>query len=215
MAWMKSRRLHYFAGGIAILFAAFALLRLVFLFAFSGLDLARYAATGDLWTTLLIGLRFDFRLAILVMLPLAFLLMFPRFNMLQQPWLRHAARGYLGLSVVLIALLYVLDFGHYDYLGVRINATVFRFTGNTDISTSMLWQSYPVIWISIAWLLGAALLLTALIKLETLTLRRPAVTVSKGGKAAAWLVTSVAIFFGLLGRVSDINFDNPVPLRWS
>src|SRR5690606_29667415 len=54
-----------------------------------------------------------------------------------------------------------------------------------------------------------------LIKLETLTLRRPAVTVSKGGKAAAWLVTSVAIFFGLLGRVSDINFDNPVPLRWS
>ena len=38
MGWLHSRRLHYWLGATAILFALFALLRGVFFFGFSGFD---------------------------------------------------------------------------------------------------------------------------------------------------------------------------------
>jgi phosphoglycerol transferase MdoB-like AlkP superfamily enzyme len=215
MHWIKSRRLHYFAGGIAILFLVFALLRIVFLFAFSGLDIAQLSARGEFWRTLLIGLSFDLRLAILAMLPVAVLLVLPRFNLLRYPSLRIAARIYLVFAVFGLLLLYFLDFGHYDYLGVRLNATVFRFAGNTDISTTMLWQSYPVIWITLGWLLAGTAVLALFLQLEKRVFSRPPTHFSRTGLATAWAVSAVLVFFGLMGRVADINFANPIPLRWS
>ncbi|MCW8193868.1 LTA synthase family protein [Proteobacteria bacterium 005FR1] len=215
MNWIHSRRLQYFAGGIAILFLLFALLRFVFLFAFSGLEVGERGATAEFWDTLLIGLSFDLRLAILAMLPLALLLIFPRFNLLRCPRLRLVARTYLVLAVFGLLLLYFLDFGHYDYLGVRLNATVFRFAGNTDISTTMLWQSYPVVWITLGWALGGLAVFALFLQLEKRIFSRPPIAVSRSGWAAAWVVSSVFVFFGLMGRVTDINLSNPVPLRWS
>jgi hypothetical protein len=65
MQWLKSRRLHYLAGGTAILLLTLALLRLVFLFGFSDIDL-RAADRIALLQTLGVGLRFDLRLALLI-----------------------------------------------------------------------------------------------------------------------------------------------------
>ena len=129
---------------------------------------------------------------------------------------RQLLRGYLLLAVAALGLLYILDFGHYAYLGVRLNATVLRFAGDAQISAGMLWQTYPVLWITLAWLAGVALWAWALLRLERVTLDRPAsgrvgVLPALGGAA----VVSVLVFFGLLGRASALNLENPVPLRWS
>lgn len=213
MSWLRSRRLHYLAGLTALLFILFAALRVLFLFGFSGLD---DAGAPDVLRTLGIGLRFDLRLALLLMLPIGLLLALPKLRLARLRAFRWLLRGYLGLALAVLGLLYIVDFGHYAYLGVRLNATVLRFAEDAQISAGMLWQSYPVVWIGLAWLAGVALWLYALARLERVTLDRPgprrvgALPAVLGGVAL-----SVLVLFGLLGRVSGLNLENPVPLRWS
>ncbi|MEX1033144.1 MAG: LTA synthase family protein [Cellvibrionaceae bacterium] len=215
MHWLQSRRLHYLLGGVLVLFLLFALLRALFVLGFSSIEAAEYGVDQHFWPTLLIGLRFDLRLAILCMLPMALLAYLPFFNLANNRWSLILARAYLLLGLLALVLLYFLDFGHYDYLGVRLNATVFRFAGDADISTTMLWQSYPVVWIVLAWLALAGLVFAAFLLLERFTLQRRAANISRVQAGLGAVVITVLTVLGLLGRVADVNFANPVPLRWS
>lgn len=213
MSWLKSRRLHYLAGLTALLFVLFASLRVLFLLGFSAVE---SISESDVLPTLGIGLRFDLRLALLLMLPAGILLALPKLRLARFRAVRWLLRAYLVLAVAALGLLYILDFGHYAYLGVRLNATVLRFAGDAQISAGMLWQTYPVLWITLAWLAGAALWAWALLRLERATLDRPpaqrvGVLPALGGAA----VVGVLVFFGLLGRATALNLENPVQLRWS
>ncbi len=214
MHWLKSRRLRYLAGGTLILFLTWALLRLIFLIGFSDVDL-QLVERRDLVEALGIGLRFDLRLALLIMLPLAVLCYLPRWNTVGSRMVRGLGRGYLALALLAVALIYVVDFGHYNYLGERINATVLRFMGDTEISGTMLWQSYPVVWIILAWLGGCAAVLAALATVERMTLAKRPAEISWWNVAFGSAVVVVLVAMGLLGRVSNINLQSPMPLRWS
>ncbi|MBB4866311.1 hypothetical protein HNP46_005216 [Pseudomonas nitritireducens] len=215
MSWIRSRRLHYLAGTVVVLFTLFALLRGVFLLGFSGLPWQTLGENGDALRTLGIGLRFDLRLALLLVLPLMLLAWLPGFNLLRSRAVRYLARAYLALAVGLVLLVYIIDFGHYAYLGVRINATVLRFIEDAQISTGMVWQTYPVGWISLGWLVCLALTLALLRQLERRTLERPATTISRWSVTSGAVSVSVLVLLGLLGRVDNLNLQNPVPLRWS
>lgn len=211
MGALQSRRLRYGVGAIVLVWLLLSGLRLVFLLGFSGLELR----TPDLWETFGIGLRFDLRLAVLILLPLAVLAWLPRWNLMTLPALRWIMRVYLLLALALVGLVYIIDFGHYAYLGVRINATVLRYLQDTQISAQMVWQTYPVLWITFSWLAAAALWTYALMRLERATLDhapRPAGTFALVGTA---VVGVIAVLLALLGRVAHLNVENPVPLRWS
>ncbi|MGU9819682.1 LTA synthase family protein [Pseudomonas sp. LF090] len=211
MGVLQSRRLRYGMGAIGLVFALLAALRLVFLISFSGLDLN----TPALAETLGIGLRFDLRLAVLIMLPLAVLAWLPRWNLTTLPALRWLARGYLVVALAVVGLVYIIDFGHYAYLGVRINATVLRYLQDAQISQQMVWETYPVLWITACWLAAVALWVWALVCLERLTLDREPIVISKWAVACVAVVGVVAVLLALLGRVANLNLENPVPLRWS
>ncbi|MGU9826711.1 LTA synthase family protein [Pseudomonas sp. LF242] len=211
MGVLQSRRLRYGMGAIGLVFALLAALRLVFLISFSGLDLN----TPALAKTLGIGLRFDLRLAVLIMLPLAVLAWLPRWNLTTLPALRWLARGYLVVALAVVGLVYIIDFGHYAYLGVRINATVLRYLQDAQISQQMVWETYPVLWITACWLAAVALWVWALVCLERLTLDREPIVISKWAVACVAVVGVVAVLLALLGRVANLNLENPVPLRWS
>jgi phosphoglycerol transferase MdoB-like AlkP superfamily enzyme len=215
MGWLQSRRLRYGVGAIGLVFALLALLRLVFVLGFSGIDLVAVEDKAQLLQTLGIGLRFDLRLALLLMLPLALLAWLPRWNLVRVPALRWLARGYLLLALGAVGLVYIIDFGHYAYLGLRINATVLRYLDDVQISRQMVWETYPVIWISLAWLAGVGLWWWALVKLERVTLDRPPQPIGTLAVASAAVVGVVAVLLALLGRVEKLNLENPVPLRWS
>ena len=196
MSWLRSRRLHYLVGLTVLLFALFAGLRGLFLLGFSGLQ---DVTDSDVLRTLGIGLRFDLRLALLLMLPIGLLLALPKLRLTRFRPFRWLLRGYLGLAIAGLGLLYIVDFGHYAYLGVRLNATVLRFAGDAQTSAGMLWQTYPVIWITLAWFTGVALWLYALLRLERTTLDRPlthpvGVLPALGGAA----LVGVLVVFGLL-----------------
>lgn len=211
MGVLQSRRLRYGVGAIGLVFALLAALRLMFLISFSGLDLN----TPWLAETLGIGLRFDLRLAVLIMLPLAVLAWLPRWNLTTLPALRWLARGYLVVALAVVGLVYIFDFGHYAYLGVRINATVLRYLQDAQISQQMVWETYPVLWITACWLAAVALWVWALVCLERLTLDREPTVIGKWAVASVAVVGVVAVLLALLGRVANLNLENPVPLRWS
>jgi phosphoglycerol transferase MdoB-like AlkP superfamily enzyme len=213
MTWLGSRRLHFLVGLTALLFVLFASLRGIFLLGFSGISTV---TEPDVLRTLGIGLRFDLRLALLLMLPVGVLLALPKLRLARFRVFRGLIRGYLGLAIAALGLLYIIDFGHYAYLGVRLNATVLRFAGDAQTSVGMLWQTYPVVGITLAWFAGVTLWLYALLRLERATLDRPltrpvGVLPALGGAA----LVGVLVFFGLLGRTAALNLENPVPLRWS
>ena len=213
MSWLGSRRLHYLVGLTALLLVVFVSLRALFVFGFSGVEDLR---EPDVLRTLAIGVRFDLRLALLLMLPVGLLLVLPKLRLARFRAVRWLIRGYLGLAIAALGLLYIIDFGHYAYLGVRLNATVLRFVGDAQTSAGMLWQTYPVLGITAAWFAGVALWLYALLRLERATLDRPqarqvGVLPALGGAA----LVGVLVFFGLLGRAAALNLENPVPLRWS
>ncbi|MEL7550488.1 sulfatase-like hydrolase/transferase, partial [Pseudomonas protegens] len=215
MGGLQSRRLRYGVGAIGLVFGLLALLRLLFAVGFSEVDLSAADQREAILQTLGIGLRFDLRLTLLILLPLALLAWLPRWNLLRLPTLRWLARVYLLLVLGGVGLLYIIDFGHYAYLGVRINATVLRYLDDAQISRQMLWESYPVLWIVLAWGSALSLWCYALLRLERLTLDRPAQTLGRWSLACVSALGIAAVFLALLGRVENLNLENPVPLRWS
>lgn len=215
MTWWKSRRLHYLLANTALFFVLMVALRAVFYAFFSEVSSTMPADSADVLHALGVGVRFDLRLAMLLVLPLLVLAYFPKFNVMRTPSLRWLARSYILLALLFLVLAYFVDFGHYNYLGERLNITALRFVEDTAISLQMLWESYPVVWITLAWLGLAGLFLFLAWRLERATLNRTATRISKGQAALGTVLCIVVVFFAGLGRVSNINIENPVPLRWS
>jgi len=213
MSFLMSRRLRFFAGGTGIVFLLLAALRAVFLLGFSGVSLDENPEA--VWPTLGIGLQFDMRLALLLMLPVGITLLLPRVRERFARQTRWAIRGYLALVLFVLVLIYVFDFGHYAYLGVRLNASAFRYTADAQISTDMIWQTYPVVWITLGWMATVILTLAAFVLLERATLDRPQTTVSRRAAGVGGAFVTALVLIGLLGRYTNINLENPVPLRWS
>lgn len=215
MSWIHSRRLQFLLAGTASLFALFVLLRAAFFFFFSGFGWSELVSDPAIRESLGIGLRFDLRLAILVMLPAAVLSALPRFNFSTVSMFRRLFQAWLWVTTAAILLIYVLDFGHYSYLGQRINATIFRFLGDPAISAQMLWESYPVLWIALGWLVTSVGFMGIMTRLRDSIWRRSPHPAGFVAATVGACVLLVATFFGLLGRVTNINIENPVPLRWS
>ena len=215
MTWLKSRRLHYLLAMTALFFSLMVILRAIFYFGFSEVPGNPDYESGAILSALGIGLRFDLRLALLMMLPLAALAYLPRFNLLNSRLMRLLAHGYLIVALALLGLTYILDFGHYAYLGERLNVTALRFLQDTRDSTLMVWESYPVIWITLGLVASVAGSYWLARIAERKLLQRTAAGISGVQATVGFLVCFTLFFFAILGRVSNINILNPIPLRWS
>jgi len=208
------RRLRYLLAGVFFFFLLFALLRAGFYIWSSEVTLGEGTHAAEVLKTLGVGLRFDLRLAILLMLPLAILAILPRFNLATSRPLRWLGRLWLLAAALAVTLVYIVDFGHYQYLGLRINSSILRFFADAQISADMVWQSYPVVWLTLLWLAASALIFGIMLALEKRTLDRQPRQAGVLPVALAVAATVVLGFLGILGRLEDINPRNPVPLRW-
>jgi hypothetical protein len=215
MAWLKSGRLQYTAGVVALFFLIFVALRAVFYFGFSEVGQTVHPDPGILFQTLYIGVKFDLRLAILLSLPVFLLTWMPRYNVSSSPALRKLARLYIVIALLITLLFYIIDFGHYAYLGTRLNSTVMRFFDDLSISANMMWESYPVVRVALAWLLTVAVANWLVMRLERKTLDREPRPITKLQAVTGTVIVIFLVLGGLLGRFADINIQNPVPLRWN
>jgi phosphoglycerol transferase MdoB-like AlkP superfamily enzyme len=178
---MIRRTLLVFAANLGV----FTLLRVVFLVAFG-----HHLAGADLARAFYLGLKFDARLAALVVVPLAV------------GGRRRWAIALTALFELIVLLCYATDFGSYAYVHQRLNASELEFLHNPLISLHMVWESYHVVWFAI----GILLFLTALV--FALRGKRDAVTHAREPlwQRIALIVFLLACIYGKASRY---------PLRWS
>ncbi len=208
MRFLQSRRLSLLICVALLFFALQVLFRVIFYFGFSDLAHNEAATLPVLLKAWFIGLRFDARLSILLTIPLL-LLMLPRLHLLEKPWARQIASVYVLLVALAISLFSVFDLGHYAYLGIRMDSTVVRFFDDVAISATMVWESYPVLWIT----LGVVIVgLVVHLGISALVKHSFSVAGAQLGKwSVSWrcFVVFMFAFWLAIGRLSD------VPLRWN
>lgn len=179
---MIRRTLLLFAGNIVL----FTILRVVFLAAF-GHPLAH----GDLARAFYLGLKFDARLAALVVAPLVV------------AGTRKAAIALVAVFETVVLLCYAVDFGSYAYVHTRLNASELEFLHNPLISMHMVWESYHVVWFA----LGVIGFLVALV----FALRGGGAKRADVPRDPLWARVAVAAFLlaCIYGKAARY------PLRWS
>ena len=100
----------------------------------------------ELLKAMYLGLKFDLRLALLVCLPLFLLSWIPGLNPIRGKIARYVWLAYFVMIEVLLLFMYFVDFGHYAYLGTRLNAGLLEHLQPLTIAAQMFWETYPVAW---------------------------------------------------------------------
>ena len=211
MRVFQSRRLRFLFASLFCIWSLLLILRAVFYFGFSGFSQDPMGIEqGQLAKALWIGARFDLRLAIILNVPFFLMAYMPRWNLVNSKVMRSLACAWLVLSLGTVLLFYIFDFGHYAYLGIRVDSTALRFFEDTGISAQMVWQSYPVLKIAMVWVV----LLIIYYSIYRLIIHRlfiastdPQISRFQTGLAITLLL--VIGSWGALGRYSL------VPLRWN
>jgi len=163
---------------------------------------------GSLIKALLIGIRFDLRLAVLVNVPLMIFCAMPIVNIVRSKWVRKISNLYIYSFTGLLLLFYSVDIGHYSYLGRRVDVSILGFLDNPRISAQMVWESYPVIIILILLLfifIGFKLIYDMV---PAILLAKPQVKTAKQ-KFLGFTICGLIILFSAWGTLKQY------PLRWS
>jgi phosphoglycerol transferase MdoB-like AlkP superfamily enzyme len=181
----------------------YTIYRLVFLAYFSGHITP--GSSGLVFQNLLLGLRFDLRLATFVMLPALLFINLPLNPAFKVRWMSNIYTALLGF----ITFLYIVDAGYFSYLNTRLNSTVIQFMKNPLISFEMVHESYP--W---PWLLLLILALTAGIYFILRYFIAPKIMGSPVSMNFRTHFAGGVIFFfvGALGIYGSLKM---YPLRWS
>jgi phosphoglycerol transferase MdoB-like AlkP superfamily enzyme len=191
----------------AINWVVFAVFRGAFWAVFH--DTLAGASRAELLSALSIGLRFDLRLALDICLPLAALGWIPILNPATHARARTAWIAYFAAAQCAVLFLYFVDFGHYSYVRIRLNASLVDHLTPVGVAARVAWETYPVVW----GVLGLALLTAAYAWLASRVARRElAEAGAPGGKwkrrGAVALVAALYVL-GIWGKWSWY------PLRWS
>jgi phosphoglycerol transferase MdoB-like AlkP superfamily enzyme len=195
-------------GMAAILLASGTLARLAFMLWFVPADsgMSWIDWSGAIW----LGVRFDLRISLLIVgIPwgLASLPWLGKF--LRPPSLRGLWWLYWMSACTIWALGVIFDSGHYSYLTKRLSSTLFSLARDGSEAVGMVWQSYPVVWISLGlvlWLWICHRFFSRLWKWSS-SISQPAGR--KRQTVGAEIVVIVLAIFFVHGKFSQY------PLRWS
>ena len=116
--------------------------RILFFYLFAELETA---TSKEIQNSFLLGLRFDIKLASLIMFPLVVLVLITNYKFFKKPVYHKITLFYFPLAYLILTLFYLFDFGYYSYLSVRLDAASLRFLEDLKISTQVLWESYPIV----------------------------------------------------------------------
>ncbi len=190
----------------AINLAVFAAFRVAFWVAFH--EALAGASWADLIKAFYLGAKFDLRLALLLLLPLALLGWIPLFDPVRRRAARIAWLAYLTAAQCAVLLLYFVDFGHYAYLRVRLNASLVDHLTPVGVAARVAWETYPLglSFLGLLVLGFAFLRITRRVAQSTLT---PALALGKWPKRAATGALAALYALGIYGKWSWY------PLRWS
>ncbi|WP_315821926.1 hypothetical protein [Paraflavitalea speifideaquila] len=114
---------------------------------------------GELGGTFWLGLRYDLRTVSLLLMLMLIIGSLPWLHPFTSKGGRRFWTILLYIVVFLFLFLFVVDFAHYAYLVQRLNASVLNYLEDAGISLNMVWQSYPVIRLILALVVGTWLIM--------------------------------------------------------
>ena len=158
---------------------------------------------------LYLGLKFDLRLSLILILPL-FLLGGIR---TLSPFEHNATRRFWlfiqGTLFGVVLLFYFVNFAYFSYLHKPLDASIIRFLQNFFISMEMVWESYPIVWLVLLLLSLVAAYIYILNKIILYYSDALVPMHSRKRKLLLGTVATFLVIFGLYGKISYY------PLRWS
>lgn len=155
----------------------------------------------------ILGLRYDARVVCIIGLAMMLLCALPFLNPFKNYKARYFWNILLPFIFIIIVLVSAIDYYHFDYLHQRLNATVLNYVEDAGISFNMMWQSYPLLKISIAIIILFMLARLFFGRLLARYQQQDSFYKRKGSLqyVAAFLVFGIFIF----GKIGQF------PLRWS
>lgn len=101
----------------------------------------------------IMGFRYDARVVCVIGLVMMLICAIPALNPFKNYKAKYFWNILLSIVFMLMILVFAIDFYHFDYLHQRLNATVLNYLQDAGISFNMMWQSYPLLKISIGLIL--------------------------------------------------------------
>ncbi|MGB0891944.1 MAG: LTA synthase family protein, partial [Flavobacteriaceae bacterium] len=195
----------YIFVNVVVLFLYIAVFRVIFYSFFAELD---DVSSAEIQKAFGLGLRFDSKLAVLSIFPLALLIFIVNYRFFKYKTYKFIGNIYLTIVYVTITLFHIFDFGYYDYLDIRLDAASLRFLSNLKISTQVLFESYPV-YKGLFGILILTFLIYKLVGWIYNKLKTNNYNISKKRKAFFIVVPFLLLAFGIY------NSFTHYPLRWS
>ena len=166
------------------------------------------AISSEIQRAFWLGLRFDIKLASIAIFPLAFLILIVNRRFFEYNFYKKLANTYLVIAYIALTLVYLIDFGYYDYLSIRLDAASLRFLEDLKISSQVLLESYPV-FKGLIGLFIFAFLVYKLSKFIYKKFKNTQKQVSKKLKAVYFITAFLILAFSIY------NSFTHYPLRWS
>ncbi len=155
-----------------------------------------------------LGFRFDIKLAVITFFPLAALILIVNYRFFQKKIYQKIATIYLILAYLTLTLFYLFDFGYYDYLSIRLDASSLRFLDDLKISGQVLMESYPIY----KGFFGLIILCFLIVKFSKFiynSFSNHNIIISKKRKTAYLVSTVLLLSYGIYNSITHY------PLRWS
>ncbi|WP_288955092.1 LTA synthase family protein [uncultured Polaribacter sp.] len=195
----------YLFTNIFFTFVYIFLLRVLFYNFFAELE---NVSSSEIKRAFWLGVRFDIKLTVIALYPLAALILIANTNFLETKIYRIFSTVYLVITYLIISLFYLFDFGYYDYLSVRLDASSLKFLSNLKISSQVLMESYPIYKI-IFGILILSYFVFRLSKIIYKSFTNQDNLISKKIKNFYFIGTILILSYGIYNSVTHY------PLRWS
>lgn len=121
----------------------FTIFRLATFFAFHPKNLS----FGDLIPSFLMGIRYDLRWIAIILLPIVVFSMFPNLSPFYSSKTKKWWTWYLAITTFIVFFFFAADFGSFSYNRTRLDAGALNFVEDAGISLSMMFQTYPMVWL--------------------------------------------------------------------
>jgi len=177
--------------------------RLVFFTFFHPSDTSFSESLFSFW----LGMRFDARVIAIILLPVLLLGSFKVLNPFLEPLAKKTWRVYLGVAAFCMIIFFGLDYYYYSYLTQRLNGNILNFVEDAGISLNMMWQSYPLLRLT----LMVILFLFIMVLISRKLFKTASVTyfINRRSRIISFLIVFLFFSFLIYGKAGRF------PLRWS
>ncbi|TMM31059.1 sulfatase [Polaribacter aestuariivivens] len=195
----------YIFANVFFLFTYIFIFRIIFYSFFADLG---SATSNEIKNAFLLGIRFDLKLTTIAVFPLALLVLVTNYRFFRKKFYKTFATVYLILTYFILTLFYLFDFGYYDYLNIRLDASSLRFLTNLKISGQVLLESYPI-YKGFLGLFVLCFLIYKLTRFHYSSFKNQKTLISTKVKSFYFIGTFLVLSFGIY------NSFTHYPLRWS